>query len=142
MHSRVGWGPPFTHPWPHNCHYSPCYLNFVFRVPEPRNECSALSNTSSPLINSTLLSAFGSWFLMASANILSSFWLSTNIWAASWFLGNTPSPVQSTSSNHAWRVARSFSVIPVISVSTIEGASCLYSLGPLLELVMVLDCLP
>ena len=47
---------------------------------------SAVPNTSPPLINSTLLSAFRFWFLMTSANILSSFLLSVNIWTGSWFL--------------------------------------------------------
>jgi hypothetical protein len=46
-------------------------------------------------------------------------------------LGNTPNPVQSTSSNHAWSVARSFSVMPAIPFGINSRRYCVLLLpGP------------
>jgi hypothetical protein len=35
---RVGWGPPFTHPWPHNLHYFPRYIDVLLSIFEPFDE--------------------------------------------------------------------------------------------------------
>jgi hypothetical protein len=35
---RVGWGPPFTHPWPHNVHYFPRYIDVLLPIFEPFDE--------------------------------------------------------------------------------------------------------